>query len=327
MNPIPEHDDPVVPSWPLKLHRTPSVTSEWEPLLAMVMQPGEVSAEARALPGMLATAQLLGGGVMSELTMPPLTVVHRAEHVQRARDRAALVHIVLDGAGELYQSGQALRFNAGDITFREAHLPSRVHFAEATRFIALRLPFTRWQGYLPPTAGGTGIASRDHTLTAMVHGFVRQMEEGFPTIDRTAMAALEQSFVLMLGAVCRQFDPSPAASAISIRSVRWQQVHDYIDAHLFEPSLSPASCASALNISERYLHKVLSQRDERFSQLVLNRRLDCCAARLRDSRFDRYRIASIAYQCGFQDPAHFSRTFSMRFGVAPRIWRQARAGA
>ncbi|WP_429282844.1 AraC family transcriptional regulator [Paraburkholderia sp. GAS41] len=53
----------------------------------------------------------------------------------------------------------------------------------------------------------------------------------------------------------------------------------------------------------------------------MRKRLDASAERLRDPRFNRYKITSIAYQRGFKDPAHFSRVFSKRFGVTPRAWR------
>ena len=321
MNPIPALEQPVVPPWPHRLLRAPSSASEWEPLLAQVMQPGELTARSRPLSGSLATAQLLGGGVMSDLTMPPLKVVHRGEHLGHASNREVLVHIVREGAGHVYQSGRAFRFNTGDITFRHAYLPSIVDFAEPTRVIALRLPVSRWQGYLPSAIGGAGIACRDHALTRTVHGFVRQIEEGFGELDGAAMVALEQAFVLMLGATCRQFDPQSSMPASARYPVRRQQVHDYIDAHLFDAALSPVACAQALDISERYLHKVLSEHDERFSHIVQSRRLDASAARLRDPRFNQSRISSVAYQCGFKDAAHFSRAFSTRFGMAPRVWR------
>lgn len=87
------------------------------------------------------------------------------------------------------------------------------------------------------------------------------------------------------------------------------------------PALTPKDCAQALQISERYLYRVLASHGERFSQVQLGKRLDASAERLRDPRFSRYQIASIAYQCGFKDPAHFSRVFSKRFGVTPRGWR------
>jgi AraC family transcriptional regulator, positive regulator of tynA and feaB len=100
-----------------------------------------------------------------------------------------------------------------------------------------------------------------------------------------------------------------------------RQIHDYIETHLCDPTLTPKDCAQALQISERYLYRILASHGERFSEIQLRERLDASAERLRDPRFSRYQIASIAYQCGFKDPAHFSRVFSKRFGVTPSAWR------
>ena len=136
-----------------------------------------------------------------------------------------------------------------------------------------------------------------------------------------ATAGLEQAFAWALGATCCQFHDAPPAPAAPSLRVRRQQVHDYMDMHFLDPSLSPASCARALGISERYLHRALGQHGERFSQLLWGKRLDASAQRLRDPRFARHHIGSIAWLCGFQDPAHFSRAFATRFGVTPRVWR------
>ncbi len=35
-----------------------------------------------------------------------------------------------------------------------------------------------------------------------------------------------------------------------------------------------------------------------------------------------YNIAAIAYDCGFNDPAYFSRVFKQTFGVTPQVWRE-----
>jgi AraC-like DNA-binding protein len=39
-----------------------------------------------------------------------------------------------------------------------------------------------------------------------------------------------------------------------------------------------------------------------------------------------YRIAAIAMECGFYDPAYFSRVFKQEFGVTPQGWREKNSG-
>ncbi len=39
-----------------------------------------------------------------------------------------------------------------------------------------------------------------------------------------------------------------------------------------------------------------------------------------------YSLAAIAIDCGFNDPAYFSRVFKQEFGVSPQVWREQNAG-
>jgi AraC family transcriptional regulator, positive regulator of tynA and feaB len=321
---FPVNPDPtVLSSWLSKVFRAPAENAEWDSILSDIMLPGHLKIDPRArYSGAATTARLPGGGVIADLRMPALEVVHRAEHMISSREREVLVHLVLEGSGTLEQEDTRFRFQVGDITFRNAHRPSKVQFSgTSVHLIALRLPLARWQGYAPATLRGPALAPHDHLLTQTVNAFVQQMENGLPDCNRSALAALEQSFVLLLGAACQQFHPDLPADGAPTEGVRWRQIHDYIEAHLFDPALTPKDCAEALQISERYLYRVLASHGERFSQIQLRKRLDASAERLRDPRFSRYQIASIAWQCGFKDPAHFSRVFSKRFGVTPRAWR------
>ncbi|HXZ06561.1 MAG TPA: helix-turn-helix domain-containing protein [Paraburkholderia sp.] len=315
-------DPTVLSSW-VNVFRAPAEEAGWDAILSDIMQPGHLKIDPRArFDGAATTARLSGGGVIADLRMPAMEVVHQTEHVIHSTEREVLVHLVLEGSGTLEQENTRFRFQVGDITFRSAHQPSKVQFCgTSVHLIALRLPLSRWQGYLPATLRGPALAPHDHSLTQTVNAFVHQMENGSPDCNRTALAALEQSFVLLLGAACQQFHPHLSADNAQSEGVRWRQIHDYIDTHLFDAELTPKDCAEALQISERYLYRVLAGHGERFSQIQLRKRLDASAERLRDPRFSRYQIASIAYQCGFKDAAHFSRVFSKRFGVTPRAWR------
>jgi AraC-like DNA-binding protein len=322
----PSHDL-TVPAWPQTLRRTPTTAGEWHLVLNQIMQPGELRMGTGNWQGAAFAARLAGGGTLAELAIPAFSALHRPKHLAPTRERETLVHIVLEGAGHLYQAGRAIPFRAGDITFRDAQLPSRADFeGTSARLIALRLPVSRWPECFPSGLNGPDIAPHDHVLTRAVHGFLSQLltdTRDSAGLVPAAASALERTFVEMLSATRQQFQPQSSTPTAPSLRVRRRQVHSYIDAHLFDPALAPAACARALGISERYLHQVLNQHGERFSQLVLGKRLDIGAQRLRDPRFARYRISGIAWQCGFQDPAHFSRAFAARFGVAPKVWRIA----
>ncbi|MCW2338883.1 AraC-like DNA-binding protein [Sphingobium sp. B2D3A] len=81
--------------------------------------------------------------------------------------------------------------------------------------------------------------------------------------------------------------------------------------------LSPATLASELNISKRYVHKIFAGNDTTFGAALLELRLCRAAEMLTDPRYGIYRVADVAYACGFSDSSHFARRFRDRFGAAP----------
>ncbi|MDH4393235.1 MAG: helix-turn-helix domain-containing protein [Aquabacterium sp.] len=57
-------------------------------------------------------------------------------------------------------------------------------------------------------------------------------------------------------------------------------------------------------------------------------RLDACRRDLADVRLAERSVSALAFSWGFNDAAHFSRSFREQFGQSPRAWRaQALPGA
>jgi len=94
-------------------------------------------------------------------------------------------------------------------------------------------------------------------------------------------------------------------------------VHD----RLREQGLTVAAVASAVGISERYVHKLFERSGTTFSHYIMERRLDGAAADLKDPTLVNREIGSIAFDWGFSDLSHFTKRFKQRFGCRPRDWR------
>lgn len=112
---------------------------------------------------------------------------------------------------------------------------------------------------------------------------------------------------------------------------RLHAVQAWIDAHLGDPSLSPARIAAASFISPRSLHRLFEAEGISVSAWVRDRRLEGCRRDLADPAQAGRTIAEIARGWGWSDAAGFSRRFRVAYGCAPsalRAQRQlARAGA
>lgn len=95
---------------------------------------------------------------------------------------------------------------------------------------------------------------------------------------------------------------------------------EFIGNNLDNSGFDPAMLASALNLSESQLYRKLKAISGKSTSVFIRGiRLSAAKNLLQTSDFN---ISEIAYQCGFNDPAWFSRAFKEEFGVSPSAFRK-----
>jgi AraC-like DNA-binding protein len=94
-------------------------------------------------------------------------------------------------------------------------------------------------------------------------------------------------------------------------------VHGWIEAHLADPDLGPATIARANHISVRYLHRLFHDQGTSVARWVRERRLANCRRDLEDPALTQRGVQAIARRWGFEDPAHFSKIFKASYGDPP----------
>ncbi|MBN1535775.1 MAG: helix-turn-helix domain-containing protein [Anaerolineales bacterium] len=97
-------------------------------------------------------------------------------------------------------------------------------------------------------------------------------------------------------------------------------IKDHIEANLDDPDLNPQSLAQHFGISVRYLHFLFKEEKYSVSHWILERRLERCRSELVRAGLSK-NITDVAFRWGFNDSAHFSRTFKKRYGFSPREYR------
>ncbi|HTW69578.1 MAG TPA: acetamidase/formamidase family protein [Acetobacteraceae bacterium] len=94
-----------------------------------------------------------------------------------------------------------------------------------------------------------------------------------------------------------------------------------LERRLDDPHLNLARFAEAEGLSMRAVQKLLEEEGRSFSQYLRHRRLERAGETLGDLSQAALPVAEIAFRCGFQDPAHFSRAFRQHYGVSPNTYR------
>ncbi len=125
-------------------------------------------------------------------------------------------------------------------------------------------------------------------------------------------------------------DLAGRSTAVTQREALRERIKQLVARRLGDPGLTVDEIARALNCSRRLLYTAFGDEPEGVAGHLLAQRLEACRRDFEDPRRDAASITEIAFERGFVHPAHFSRTFRARFGMAPSEWRQrhrcARAG-
>ncbi len=299
---------------------------EWEHVLSERFLPGRVIVDGDGSGGRVLGDVGIDSLRLAHLSAGRQSITHTARHLAALtaeRRVSVIAHVVIEGGGYIEQAGARLPFAAGDISFRSLGEPSRVVFQAPSRFYALCLPATVVRvptGGRDPFAGrvARGRADAADAASRLVSGLVER--GGAPSIADFHIA---RALPWLFAAAYHGDSAGPVRRAGN--EWRWGRALDHVERHLFDAdALLPASCARAIGISERYLHRLFAQRGHRFSRFVMDRRLDA-ARGLLGCAGNGLSIASVAYQCGFLDPAHFSRLFKRRYGLSPRDYRAVSA--
>ena len=112
---------------------------------------------------------------------------------------------------------------------------------------------------------------------------------------------------------------APSSRMVAYHKSRIQNV---IREELSNPALDMTMIAQSVGLSQRYIHRLYAGESMHLMQSVWALRLDRCCEDMQRPELAHRSISAIAYSWGFNDSAHFSRSFRKRFGVSPSVLRR-----
>lgn len=142
------------------------------------------------------------------------------------------------------------------------------------------------------------------------------------TLSITEQYTLTQSLLELTGALARSTVKSDDLKSVSRQSALLNRIYAYLEENFMDSDLTPEKVANANKISIRYLHSLFSQSGTTVLKWVWERRLRAARNDLLDPSQVQARISEIAFRRGFNDSAHFSRSFRNRFGISPTELRE-----
>jgi AraC-like DNA-binding protein len=228
-----------------------------------------------------------------------------------------LIH-VRRGTQLVEHYGENLKLDPGDCLLVDCASGFVFDFPDGIEALVLEMRRDWLQGWLPAPEEAAGrIFGRHADWGGTLASALRNLTPasiGETTLPLSAVA--EQIAVLLALAA----GPVNATLTTHKRTLL-RRVQETLRDRCQQPDLDPTAVAAVLGLSRRYVHLLFASAGTTFSQELYSCRLQRAERLLRDQRYAGVGIAEIAWQCGFNEPSHFTRRFRERFGVAPSRYR------
>jgi AraC-like DNA-binding protein len=162
--------------------------------------------------------------------------------------------------------------------------------------------------------GGTGAIVRQYLL-----GLLQGLHTG--ALTEASRLHLAEGLLDLVRAMYLQHEAPGRAAPRSSEALRLQ-IAAYIDEHLGDPGLTPASVARRHFISPSYLHRLFADEGASVGATIRAARLERARRDLGDPTLAGEPIFDVAARWGFVSKSHFSRSFKEAYGRSPSEFRR-----
>ncbi|MFF0818589.1 helix-turn-helix domain-containing protein [Rhodococcus sp. NPDC003318] len=232
------------------------------------------------------------------------------------------VACVRSGSVVLEQNRGLHTVRAGDVVCVDFGRGLVLDIAEDTELVFVYLPRAAVLARFFDPGRLAGAVLSNSVVGAALAGVLDPLTTAGAAVDDVAL--VEHAVVDLALAVLREVcpvDATPDATG-GLRS----RVYEYIERHFTDPTLSVERVAAGVNVSTRYLHKLMEPELESVYGLIRRRRVRCGIDLLGDPACSELSIGQIARRSGFAGLSQFGRAVRDLTGQAPREIRRRSFG-
>ena len=238
-----------------------------------------------------------------------------------ARDKTGRFNLnfVREGRWLVRHYGRELEVGAGELVLLDNRQSYSVTAQEGTTHFSAHLPIDWLRCWLPAPESAVATPIRAgtpwHSMLTSTLQEIMQIRPDETAVRAICVQQMGGALALSLGGLASL----PAGSGQGI----FRRIVGTIRERFCEHDLDAAAVAASVQISPRYLHKILAQQGTTFLRELFAVRLDQAMAMLTNPLFADVAVAEIGWRCGFCDPSHFSRRFKAQFGGSPGAFRSS----
>jgi AraC-like DNA-binding protein len=261
----------------------------------------------------LATLQL------SRVTATAQLVKRTPALIARASEDHFLVSIQTQGRGVISQDGRHAVLGPGDFALYDSTRPYQLTFDDDFQQFVLKLPGPTLRTALRQTEKLTATTVRgDRGAGHLMIGMIRTLAADIDALAPESAAAVADSVSQILIAGLATLPAARQQAVSQLTAFHREQIKALVKARLADPELNVAQIARTLRLSPSTLHRAWTGEPCSLSDWIWSLRLDAARRDLCDPACSARTVSDIAFSWGFNDAAHFSRAFRVRFGCSPR---------
>lgn len=294
----------------------------WSSVVGATFEP-LVLAQLRYAPDRAFRASLrrvyLSGITMSRISGTPHTVRRAPRLGQYSETEACLkIYLQVSGKATLTQDGRTIVLGPGQLAVYDTSRGYELVMDQAYVHQVLRIP---WPQLLVRPGDVRGITATPHPTD---RGVERLVAQAMRHLDGQSGSLTEPQTYAALAGIVGMVDAT-LSGWLGVSAVdddrELARAFGYIDAHLRDLTLTPATVAAAQFMSLRSLQSMFARQGLTPSGWIRHRRLERCRSELLSASARRRSVSEIARSWGFLDSAHFSRVFKATYGACPRDTR------
>jgi AraC-like DNA-binding protein len=263
-----------------------------------------------------------------DITIDPIAIHRRSEDIDKDANVDYLLATQLQGTVLVNQGDSEFTQHPGDLAIMYAGQPYSIVHTQKSRRLILHIPQDIYKERILAHLQDREFRSRllaNGGLVSVLHSMLESLAAVADKLVIKDQYTVAESLLELTAAVLRSEADQEYELQHARQSALFRRILEFMEANFTDCELTPEKVASANGISVRYLHSLFNQAGITVSKWIWERRLKACREDLLDPNMNHMRVSQIAFQRGFNDPAHFSRAFKSRFDISPSKLRQVAA--
>ncbi len=225
--------------------------------------------------------------------------------------------------GEFYlgTGGRQGQLRAGEILYGPTGCDSTLDLSDRFVMFYIRVP----QAILHPRllnlrALAPGTLAATTGVNRMLSRLLRSIADNLDDLGEADIHPVEMAVSEFIISNLAESDSSTALTAAD--AITFHRIRRATERQLGDGSLTAKKIADQQGISPSCLQALFQMAGLSFGQYLRQRRLQHCHADLANNILRKLSISDISFRWGFNDAAHFSRSFRTDYGMTPRAFRQ-----